>query len=155
MSLSRSALREWLNDPDAQRALTNDLTELTSRHLRWVQRQAEVVAADNPQVPAALARVAIAAALRDAAADLLTMEAALARRTYPLTAIAEASGMEPTSSPARNFRGFRGLVSADDAAAQGGGRVQGGDGRRLRLSLPARGPAAERWPLDEDGHPLR
>jgi len=135
----RANLRSWLADSTAQAELDGELRELVDRLGLWVQRRAEADAAPPDSPPAALVRVAVAAALRDAASDLLTLEAARARRDWPLTAIAEASGMEPTSSPARNFRGFADLIAADAwALLHPGEDPEPVRGRRIDLTLGPR-----------------
>lgn len=129
-----------MKDSSAQADLDRQLEAKLNDLRGWVDSYSAAAAAAANTSPS-LMRVAVASALKDAAADLLTWEAALARSGWPLTAIAEAAGMEPTSSPARNFRGFAELVEADKWAwTHRGQEPSPVKGRRLTITMDSYAP---------------
>jgi hypothetical protein len=139
----RQRTRQWAEDAAAQQEVDRELERVLNDVRMWIHEYAKSKAAEIGGDPA-LMRVSLAAALRDAVADLLTWQAALARSSWPLTAIAEAAGMQPTSSPARNFRGFAEMVDADTWAYRNPGETPSAvQGKRLKVTLDSYQPSEE------------
>lgn len=132
-------IRKAIENTELQQSLDHCLVRAYDdlRHAlrEWSQQQSE-----QADLPADLLAVFAATASREAAADLLAWNAALARNAgFTNAAIAEAMGMRATSIPRQNLPLMPAIEAADNEAWENRHnpdyRPQPVQGRRLRITV--------------------